>query len=81
VNNRWVALSMPKADAEALRRELACIREADLQTDASTRAKLVRRLDAVLKGKDLRVTNQHNTHTVKRPRMGLDLRRKPKPAA
>ncbi len=68
---QYVRLTMPKAEAEALRLELRMIREHDLQMTAGQRAKLVQRLDAAIGGKDLRVTNTHSPRS--RPCLKYDI--------
>jgi len=73
---QYVRFTMPKAEAEALRLELRMIRAPDLQMTEGQRAKLIQRLDAAIGGRDLRVTNRHNTPKPAGKRMGyLDVRR------
>jgi hypothetical protein len=72
---RYVELSMPRAEAKRLL-ELAAKGAEMTFFPQDGDQRIVARLEAALRGKDLRVANQHNTHKVKRPRVELDLRRR-----
>lgn len=78
---RYVTLSMPRKDAERLlllAQAGAVVAATTEGNFANTRTdrEVLGRVRAMLTGRDLRATNQHNTHKPKRPRVGLDLRRK-----
>lgn len=73
----YVHISMPKSDAERLLEIITQATAPSYGFDRHERDdRIVRRLRATLKDRDLRTTNEHNTHKVKRPRVYLDLRRK-----
>jgi hypothetical protein len=65
---------MPFGDADGFVEEVnRLVYLAELQPYTT---KLLARVKAAIKGKDMRVHNRHNTQKVKRPRVELDLRKK-----
>jgi hypothetical protein len=73
---RYVQFSMPYPDAERLHDLAKCGAWVQAEFGPVTRQdeRIVERIEAALKGKDLRVKNRYPK--VKRPRVELDLRKK-----
>lgn len=73
---RYVKVTMPRDEAEGAAYALGLLLCDERQKQFPKAARLVKRLEAALKGKDLRITNKHNTPRPKGKRMGyLDVRR------